>query len=155
MSRQRNIRGRLGTRLVLGLGTILLAAVTGCGTKTNVKGTITYQGKTLDGGQVAFHASDGKPYSSAIKADGSYEIVNCPPGEVKITIDTPKQTGAMQGMDPSKMSMPPKDMKPPENVNAPKWPTVIVPDVFKVPESTDLKYTVTSGDQSHNIKIGE
>jgi hypothetical protein len=135
--------------LVLALCLVLSAA--GCATKTNVKGTITYQGKTLDGGSLAFVTSDGKVFRSPIKEDGSYEIVNCPPGEVKITVDTPKNE--IRGMDPSQFSRPPKDIPPPQNPNTVKWPTVIVPDQFKDSEKSDLKYTVVGGDQTYPIEI--
>jgi hypothetical protein len=150
MSGQRSMWARLGAGTALGLSLILLSA-SGCATKSNTKGKVSYQGKTLDGGSLAFVTSDGKVFRSPIKEDGSYEVVNCPPGEVKITVDTPKNE--MRGMDPSQFSRPPKDIKPPENVNTVKWPTVIVPDQFKEADKTDLKYTVVSGDQEHNVEI--
>jgi hypothetical protein len=80
---------RLGLYLALSLG-----LVAGCSSGKNpeaparVSGVVTYQGKPLPGGMIAFHPAGKAPYSSAIGADGTYEVVDLPAGEMAVTVET-------------------------------------------------------------------
>jgi len=80
---------RLGLYLALFLG-----LVAGCSSGKNpeaparVSGVVTYQGKPVPGGIIAFHPSGKAPYSSPIGADGTYEVVDLPVGEMAVTVET-------------------------------------------------------------------
>jgi hypothetical protein len=50
------------------------------------RGTVTYRGRPLSTGTVLFVGSGGKRATGLIFADGSYQIVNPPGGEVKVAI---------------------------------------------------------------------
>jgi hypothetical protein len=149
---------------VVALGLVLIA---GCGRKATVEGKVSYQGKNLDSGEVTFFDAGGKLLGrSVIEKDGSYKLT-CPPGEAKIAVATAQGGGAMGGMGgrvgpPKDMGGPPKDTKPPAGVdprglsggyNPSGGPAVVVPPKYADPGTSGLSYTVTSGDQKHDISI--
>ena len=80
---------RLGLHLALFLGLVV-----GCSSSTNpeaparVSGVVTYQGKPVPGGTIAFHPVGKAPYSSSIGADGTYEVVDLPIGEMVVTVES-------------------------------------------------------------------
>jgi hypothetical protein len=130
------------------LPAVLLAAVaTGCSeNKTgNVSGIVTFQGKPMPGGYIFFTnvASEGSVIaqkSGGIGEDGAYSVAKVPIGDVKITLQEP--AGALEANLPAKGGMPRR---------AP--PPVTLPPQYKSVEQTDLKYTVTPGDQKHDIEL--
>jgi hypothetical protein len=121
------------------------AAAAGCGeNKTgNLSGTVTFQGKPMPGGYIFFTnvASDGRVIaqkSGGISENGTYSVAKVPIGDVKITLQEP--TGDLPANLPSKGGMPQR---------AP--PPVTLPPKYTSVEQTDLKYTVTPGDQKFDI----
>src|SRR5438105_665858 len=80
---------RLGLYFALFLG-----LVAGCSSGKNpeaparVSGVVTYQGKPVPGGVIGFHPAGKAAYSSAIGADGTYEVVDLPIGEMAVTVET-------------------------------------------------------------------
>jgi len=99
------------------LSALVLGLIAGCGTTSQaparVSGTITYQGKPVKAGSIAFHMDKGT-YSSALSATGTYQIVDLPVGSATVSIETEsqnpdKKTPAYGGgmgpkMDPGKMA---------------------------------------------------
>lgn len=80
------------TVLRLGLfAVLLLALVGGCGngslTPVKLTGKVTYNGQPVKAGSLTFHTDMGS-YGTSLAGDGSYEIVDLPAGEVKVTVDT-------------------------------------------------------------------
>jgi hypothetical protein len=73
-----------------------VAVTIGCGPqraerpdRAIVSGTITYQGKPVSGGNIAFiAASGGNTASGVLKSDGSYSIDDAPIGQNQVSIDT-------------------------------------------------------------------
>lgn len=55
-----------------------------------VQGVVRYHGKPLQGGNVIFHSPDMGSYNASIAQDGTgtYEAVDLPTGELKVTITT-------------------------------------------------------------------
>jgi hypothetical protein len=162
--------------IAIGLMSVLALTPAGCsGGKTKVTGKVRYQGKTLKNGGVNFisEADGGKIFSSDISEDGSYTIIGCPPGKVKITVVEAAAFGAgaaggrrgpggggPMGPPAGRGGGPPADVKLPEGVKPDAFDpssrakdSVGVPKTYGEPDSTTLTYTVTAGAQVYDIEI--
>lgn len=136
---------RRGVRMLL-LG-LLLAAAGGCGgNKTgNISGTVMFQGKPLPGGFINFYSvgADGAildQKSGPIDDKGNYSVAKVRTGDAKITVQGP--AGELQANMTEKGGMP-KRGKPP----------VILPPNYGDVKQTDLKYTVTPGEQKYEVVL--
>jgi hypothetical protein len=73
---------------------VALLVPTGCGhgkgTGAAVQGKITFNGKAVPYGVIAFSEAGGRPISAAIQPDGSY-AANVPSGQYAVRIDAPPQ----------------------------------------------------------------
>jgi hypothetical protein len=141
-------------RAGLVLAAVLLAV--GCGgSKGSVSGKVTYKNKPLTKGGVSFIDEKGHVYRSEIGSDGSYSVSKIPPGPAKITVITP---GAFR--------MPKTAGGPPKGVDAAGSTgtgsgsgmgagadTGSLPEKYKDPDTSGLTYTVTTGDQKHDIDL--
>jgi hypothetical protein len=67
----------------------LLASTGGAAEKETgaVEGKVTFKGKPLDKGKIAFHPEKGKPVTAEIQKDGTYSAKNVPVGEMRITVE--------------------------------------------------------------------
>jgi hypothetical protein len=67
----------------------LLASTVGAADKDTgtVEGKVTFKGKPLDKGKIAFHPEKGKPVTADIQKDGTYTAKNVPVGELRISIE--------------------------------------------------------------------
>jgi hypothetical protein len=152
-------------RRSLFLSAFLLAA--GCGSKGTVSGKVTYKDKAVPGGKVQFKTEKGKSYLGTIKEDGSYTVEKVPAGPVTITVEPnePPKLGTTPGFrGPPKDRMnfgPPKDAPIPEEARKAFDPRgqsgqkfiKDFPAKYKDPEKSGLTYTVTGGDQTHDIPL--
>jgi len=141
-----NVRhGKLVAGMLLGLA---LTVVAGCGgQKPKVTGKVSYKGTPLVNGTVTFHPKAGDRAAGAtIQADGTYRIDDAPLGDVTITVATvrPAATPAMPPGTPGADRMGP----PP---SAGKY--VAIPPTYKDPAASGLTYTVTPGEQKHDIDL--
>lgn len=67
------------------LGLLLVAA--GCGpARTEVSGTVRYQGKPLTSGHVIVVDADHVPHTSPIGPEGSYAVAGVPVGPVRFAV---------------------------------------------------------------------
>jgi hypothetical protein len=145
----------------LGLLLLVVAAPIGCQSKATgvVKGKVTFANKPLGIGTVAFFAADNRHASGAIQRDGTYTINDAPVGDVKIVITVPSRSSMMM-MGRGGPPKPPKDMKMPSEMlppgyTGPEGPGEYVPisERYAKLETTDLTYTVTKGEQTHDIPL--
>lgn len=142
--------------LFLGLG--LMA---GCGgssgsAKAKVTGKVTVAGKgPLTGGNIRFVlASDtSKGSGGIIKADGSYEVVDAPVGECKVTIDNEHlKVGGSTGGDGKKVITAPKGVDiPGGDVTANRY--MKIESSFTKADTTSLTFTVPSGGGSKDFEV--
>jgi hypothetical protein len=152
---------------------ILLASLAGCGQESaTVTGKVTYQGKALKGGTVAYILAGSPGGTSQIKDDGSYEIQNLKPGAYKILVETesllprPGSFGpkSSQGDMKKTMSPPPGanipegykpmnivDSEAAQKENAKKY--VKIPLNFGKVDETPLQYSVVAGPQTFDIEL--
>jgi hypothetical protein len=142
-------------------GLLLLSAVMwlpGCSGPPpgDVKGTVTYQGKPLRSGQVAFIPQSGVPVTADISADGTYEIHNVPPGEAFLTVVSlpPDSKGPgvqlmqyrQKHREAVKNNQPPPPPPPTEQV-------LLLPAKYADPQTSELRFTVESGPNTCNIDL--
>jgi hypothetical protein len=74
-------------RIAWRCGWLGLLVVAGCGpAKTEVSGTVRYQGKPLTSGDVLVVDADGMPHTSPISAEGAYTARDVPVGPVRFAV---------------------------------------------------------------------
>jgi len=144
----------------------LFALSLGCGpdfkSRGVVKGKVTFGGKNLTAGNIMFHRADKVTSSGTIDKDGNYVMNDAPVGDVKITIVVPKMPPGGLGKAKGGLLL----HKPKEVGGDPETgkkivmgggdiPTnlVPIPDKYGNLETTDLTYTVTKGEQTHDIAL--
>ena len=117
----------------------LAFALAGCGGDPTgtVSGTVTYKGKPLPTGTVAFIAKDKPPITGAIESSGRYSVARVPVGPVTIAVSTPPAW--------------PKGAR--STTSMPMLETVAIPAKYNTPEQSGLTYTVTPGSQEHPIEL--
>jgi hypothetical protein len=114
----------------------------------SVEGTVTFEGKPLPGGTVAFHPAKGKPVVGVLRADGTYAIKTIPPGKYRVTIET----------DSAKPR--PKDKAPPKDKDTPKTEPpgdaaryVPIPRLYGDANTTPLIVEVPADKQTFDINL--
>jgi hypothetical protein len=134
----------------------------------NVAGKVTYNGTPLSGGTVGFHSPKGN-VSCPISADGTYNTVSVPDGEVTVTVETESvNPGIKQGeykslggpaaaMMGKKGGGATKEGKMPGSSTPPDAPTgggyVKIPGKYADPTKSGLKTTLKSGNNKYNIEL--
>ncbi len=121
---------------------LILAAtmVAGCNDggikRITVKGTVTFNGAPVTSGLHQFHGA-GSYSANRINADGTYIMTEVVPGETKIAImSTPDSSGSSSG-----------------GGGGPKVAQVNLPEKFRDPEKSGMKYTITENMRELNIEL--
>jgi hypothetical protein len=104
-----------------------------------VEGKVTYKGKPLPAGTIAFHPAKGKPVKAVIKEDGSYTAKDVPVGQVRVTIETESVKKAAKKKDKVE--------------KAPKY--VAIPLKYGDPKTTPLVVEVKAGRQIADIQLND
>jgi hypothetical protein len=133
----RHFPGRL-----LGLVTVAVVAVAGCSDKgvkkVTVHGTVSYKGQLLRSGILKFVGPEGDYSAAVIQPDGTFIITDVVPGEVKVgVVEAPQGSGSSSSEDRSGTKSPP----------------VALPDKYRDPETSGLKYTITPNTKELPIEI--
>jgi hypothetical protein len=126
----------------LGLVAAVLVPVSGCGgvKKVNVSGTVSYKGQRLSSGLLQFVGSEGAYSAGPIGADGSFTVTDVVPGEVKVGVqETPQGSGGSSSGDKAAAD--------------PKAVPVVLPDHFRDPEKSGVKYTITPETRELHIDL--
>jgi hypothetical protein len=122
---------------VLGLVAIVVTA-SGCGggnQKVTINGTVSYKGQRVSGGMLQFSGpKGGAPAAATIQQDGTFIITDVVPGEVKVSIAaTPPPGGKTR--------------------SAPKVTSADLPEKYRDPEKSGLKYTITPDTRQLDVEI--
>lgn len=135
----------------------LLVLASGCSKKrrsaehVEVTGKVTYKGKPVTGGMVTFVAPDGFASKGIIDENGNYSI-KAPVGDVKISVDNKmllvKKEAASRGAGRPQAA---------GGVEATpiKGKYIPLPSKCSAPDTSGLSYTVTSGQQTHDIVLAD
>lgn len=147
-------------RVLWAVGFLVFLSAAGCGGATAiVSGKVTYEGKPVTSGYVAFYSADGQTVTGRIDDEGQYTVSKAPVGDVKVAVFTtdpaqkpPRQllANGKQGGGPSKGKAPPEE-ETMEPVRAGKF--VAIPSRYKDPEQSGLNFTVKSGPQTIDLDL--
>ena len=150
---------------------LLLPLVMGCGRgEGKVTGRVLYDGKPLPGGRVTFMPEGAaNPVTVTLDEQGNYEAV-LPTGEVKVSVDNralePRPNlsagllsglpgGAVAKLAEAKRTNPPKatgTIDPGMHGRIPgKY--VAIPKKYYDISTSELKFTVSRGNQPHDIEL--
>ena len=104
-----------------------------------VSGKVYLGEQLVNYGVISFISENAKTINSVIYPDGTYNIRNPSPGEVRIVIVTgqppiPAAGGGKSGPPPS-------------------FKKITIPEKYSDVEKTDLKYQVVEGKHTHDIKM--
>jgi hypothetical protein len=161
---------------------VLLGAVTGCGGKGRVSGTVTGpDGQPLPLGRITFLPASGPPGVSADIEDGKYTAEGVTPGEAKVAVETayiaeeakPALSSGSAGNIPKTGTLaPPPPNMPPEAVEGmakiakardegikiakekmAKYRQI--PEKFADPKTSGLSLTVKSGDNTYPVDLSK
>jgi hypothetical protein len=147
---------------------VLLMLAAGCGGPApgRVTGRVLLDGKPVLGGVLTFVPADfkGPGASATVDESGGY-TVELPPGDVLVSFDNhslapppPRQLPPLpKGMSPEIAAKlggrSPGQPAPPADPPARSGRYVKVPDRYFTAETANLKFTVTPGDQQHDIEL--
>jgi hypothetical protein len=146
----------------------LLTVLAGCNSTPApgvVSGQVLYQKKPVPGGIVMFVPTErgSKAVTAIIDESGRYELT-APVGEFKISVDNselkPREAPRSAPLAlPKGINLPavPKQaaakQPAPDSAQKPAGKYVEIPEKYYQVERSDLRYTVTSGPQTHNIEL--
>ena len=125
---------------------LLFVVLSGCGrSPRTVSGKVSYQGKNLKGGSVAFVSTEGLPSGTGtINEDGTYEIRDVKSGKYRIAVDTESLLPSREANPYGKGSM-----KMPNKEESPSGPPpgAQIPEGYKPSSAADADAT-----QKNNVK---
>jgi hypothetical protein len=132
------------------LGALLTASGCGGPSKGSISGSVLYKAQNLKGGRVTFINDKKETFPAEIDENGKYEILDVPPGDYKVCVETEflKPTLAMAMMAKSR----PTDAPGPD-LTAQAKSYVAIPAKYGTPDRTSLTCTVKAGKQEHDIKL--
>ena len=119
--------------------------VAGCSGGGSVKGKVTLDGEPLKSGVVTFHPVAGGPAAiGPVSESGEYELSvgtdkSIPPGDYVVTVVATQSA--------------PYETQPPVSAKPPVPPKRITPDKYASKDTTDLKATVTAGNNSIPLEL--
>jgi len=123
---------------------ILVAGLVGCGSagKANVKGKVTFDGKTVKYGDVIVYGSDGKSQKSPIDREGFFEVKDVASGECKV---------AVVSLNPKDVPSPDREAKGPDPIDLKNW--FAIPTRFADIEKSGLKMTLKPGNNEQELAM--
>lgn len=134
-----------------------ITALGGCAAgKGDVSGQVLYRNQPLPSGRVTFVCQTGpKEVFSAEIVKGQYTISGIPTGPVKITVETypPAPAATLPRKIPGGIPPDIKGMPQPGAPPSPEEKLVAIPPHYGNLEQSRLTYTVTAGEQKHDITL--
>lgn len=130
------------------LAGLVLLAFAGCdGGKTAVvRGSVTIDREQITFGTVSFVGADGRVDQAMIQPDGTYTMKKAPVGDVVITVQTYPLPPQVEAPDAKG-----KGGKPSAAMGGARF--VPIPPRYGDSKQSPLKYTVQSGDQTHDLTL--
>src|SRR5262249_4662099 len=120
----------------------ILVALTGCSggvKKVTINGTISYKGQRLQSGIVKFVGPEGSYSAASVQPDGTFIITDVVPGVVKVGVmEAPQGWGSSWG-----------------EKKGSSGPPISLPEKYREPETSGLKYTIPPDTRELHIGIEE
>ena len=121
----------------------------GCGDvpRSNIHGTVKYQGRPLASGMVIFLAKDNKTHLVDLNPDGTYQVTGVARGPVKVSIQQlqprpyPKSEQAADEKDQARRPSEPKSIGP------------RIPASYADPEQSGLLFELREPDQEWSVDL--
>jgi hypothetical protein len=129
-----------------------LVLVVGCqDPRVTVSGKVTFAGKPLPGGLVAFAGPDNQVQTAYIQADGSYSVSDVKVGMNKVTVQTSQM---ITDGPPDRGGNAPESAAPfgGKAANS-KGRFVPIPDRYAQASTSGLEIVVSAGGQTFNIPL--
>jgi len=153
-------------RLSSGFSVVLVVlCCIGCGPpeRAIVKGKVTIGDTPLTTGNVTFTGKDNLQSSATIQNDGTYELMDAPLGEARITVMVPTlPPGGLEMMRRMKNNPGVKESESVDPNDSSKKIGIMggipdnyvpIPQKYQDLNQSGLTYTVTRGTQTHDIKL--
>jgi hypothetical protein len=121
-------------------GALALVGCSDCKKGFVLKGSVSYQGKSLSSGMVRLHMAENRMAMAMIQSDGSFEATDVFPGEAKVTIE--EDSAAQKRMAMAGGAGAQRSPAPGEAASA---PPVAIPPKYKDVNTSDLVYTLKAG----------
>lgn len=146
--------------IVVSIGFLLLM---GCGSKRGsggtVSGTIRYNGKPVNGAMLRLYPASGEgiDYSIPVSQDGTFRTSDVPPGEYKVVVEAatpPPQARHMPSMKGDNSPQAKEMQEKLQQMQQAQDPaTIPYPNKYKKVATTDLKSTITPGEQKLDLEL--
>ncbi len=145
------------------LHVLMLGLLIGCGGSSHeetatVTGKVTYQGKPVTKGRIAFYPPNGRPAMGAIQSDGTYSLTTFEPGDGallgnhRVTITASKSVGDA----PTATGFMDEIMQARKGQAQPASKTVwLVPEKYSNRKKSKLQAEVVSGSNTHDFNLDE
>jgi PHD/YefM family antitoxin component YafN of YafNO toxin-antitoxin module len=122
---------------------LLTLALSGCGGRGSVTGTVTYKNKPVPFGQVLFEGSDGASRQSNIDKNGKFFIEDVATGEAKVAVMSP---------NPKSITVLTKGNKKAESfAEVPNW--IALPAKYEAVAKSGLTFPIKKGENTINIDL--
>jgi hypothetical protein len=133
-------------------------AIAGCGGSRGgirgptgaVSGTVTYKNKPVPNGTVTFYGPEDQAVSVPLGEDGSYDAPQVPVGPATVAITTPPDSSVLEKV--AKQAPGGKRFGVGNPIVAPQN-VVPVPTKYGNPSLSGLRFTVSEGKQTYDIKL--
>jgi hypothetical protein len=132
-----------------------LAVLAGCGDdvpRSDVHGTVKYQGKPLGSGMVILLASDRKTHLADLKPDGTYEASGVARGRVKVSIQQLPPRPDPRPERPAKKAEY-ADEKAAANPPEFKFTGPRIPETYADPDKSGLAFDLTEAKQEWSTDL--
>ena len=135
-------------RLVaISIGLLILV---GCRSKVeSLSGTITYKGQPVNNVMLHLYPVDGKSpeVSIPVTQEGTFRTTSIKPGEYKVVVETRQTDDMAAKLKSMKGAQAEEAKKKLEQNQSPEKPTIPFPKKYQNIVNTDLKCTITGGQQ--------
>lgn len=150
-------------RFSLLLALVTFTSLNGCAGKGDIKGKVTYDGKTVVYGTVMVIDSEGVPHPGVIGPDGNYTVRGVTTGKAKLAVDSPnpqlqyeKVAAVWAGGRQGSTGKPGTD----NSAKVPKPDPELVKKWFEIPiknlndpDKSGLTLEIKSGENPHDIPL--
>lgn len=125
---------------------VLIFGLIGCSgpSQVNVKGKVTYAGKSVKYGEVVVFGSDGQPITVKINGDGTYMATGVASGECKF---------AVRAIHPKEVPDPKREKKSPDPEDLKNW--MNIPGSYGDPSTSGLAAKLTARENEHNLDLNQ